>query len=267
MKLYTNGCSFTHGHKDHVVIPSPDGLDFKKIKKDSPWAWPRTLCNHFDEVVNEAWSGGSNNRIFRRSIEFLSQVNNPAEWVVVLQFTNLDRSEWFDSDSNTWVGQLNHRVIYDDRSWNKRHVNRDLNLKKGSENIKNIALVGSDLQKLELFLMQLVAFESFCEALGITKIIYTAMSADSGDLNEIFMGANGKENDLNAMLQTVNDTDRHMINALLKQIRTDRVVFPIARIARDHVESETDGHPNVNGHKLFGEYILRQMRDRGIITE
>lgn len=267
MKLYTNGCSFTHGHKDHTVIPSPDGLDFKSIKKDAPWAWPRMLEPHFDEVVNEAWSGGSNERVFRRSIEFLSQIEDPSDWVVILQFTNLDRSEWFDSISNTWIGQLNHRLIYDDKSWNKRGINRDMNRRKGEQNIRHRGIIGTDLQILQTFLMRLIAFESFCESKGFTKILYTSMSANAGDLTEIFMGVNGKDNELNAMLQSVNETDRHMIDALVKRVRTDRVVFPIARITRDCTESETDGHPNRQGHRIFAEYIFRQLRDKGIIVE
>ena len=262
--LYTNGCSFTHGHRDHTIIHHESGLKMHDIKQDSPWAWPRRLEPVFDAVVNEAWSGGSNSRIFRRSIEYLTNQSDCTDLVIVLQFTDLNRSEWYDDDSQTWVGQLNHRLIYDDRSWNKRGINRDFNKKKGEHNIENRALVGSDLQILMDFLMQLSAFERYCESRGISKILYTAMS-NKCDLSELVMAVNGKENDFRGLLHSISSDDRAVINTMLSQIRTDRVIMPMARLTKNHVESATDGHPNEHGHRVFAEYIQTQMRDRGFI--
>ena len=59
MKLFVNGCSFTHGHKD-----------WDKSMLATDWAWPSLMSDRFDETVNLAWQGGSNHRIVRTTLEF-----------------------------------------------------------------------------------------------------------------------------------------------------------------------------------------------------
>ena len=91
MKLYVNGCSFSHGHKDFKI---------KNGKSDiSPdWVWPMLLKDNFDNVVSEAYRGSSNHRIIRRSMEYLNTLNDPENWIVVLQFANIQRQEYYDED-------------------------------------------------------------------------------------------------------------------------------------------------------------------------
>ena len=44
MKLFVNGCSFTHGHKD-----------WGKSMLATDWVWPSLMSDRFDETVNLAW--------------------------------------------------------------------------------------------------------------------------------------------------------------------------------------------------------------------
>ena len=60
MKIVTNGCSCTFGHKGSVNSQAPN------------WVWPSRLndMNDITNVVNLAVEGASNDRVVRTSIEY-----------------------------------------------------------------------------------------------------------------------------------------------------------------------------------------------------
>jgi hypothetical protein len=272
MKLYANGCSFTQGHYDHTIVHSPDGDIKKDVKRDAHWSWPRRMKLSFDKVVNEGWCGGSNSRIIRRSIEFLSTVDTPSEWVVILQFTSPDRSEWYDNESGTWIGQLNHRAIFDDRSWNKEGIDRDFVAKKSDHNIKNRALVGSDLQNYFELLCQIIAFENVCAQLGITKILYGTMSTRT-DLSQLYHMCKYPKtalyNEVNTetwnFFNSLAESDKQLLTALITKIPRSRYLTPMSHVTKGYEESEEDCHPNKAGHNIYAQYVLNELKTREMI--
>lgn len=84
MILYTNGCSMT------------EGAELEEPKK---YSWPTCLANSLNrQVVNQGCSGGSNERILRTSISWLSKyLNNkkdPMNLFVVIGWTSFSRVEY-----------------------------------------------------------------------------------------------------------------------------------------------------------------------------
>ena len=91
--LYTNGDSWTQG--DEL------GLPYKEHETEAEqyyWSWPWQLHKLLGTTMcfNDAVKGTSNNRIFRRTTNFIRNYNkhyNPRELIVVVCWTTLDRDE------------------------------------------------------------------------------------------------------------------------------------------------------------------------------
>jgi hypothetical protein len=76
MRLFTNGCSFTEGYD----LPDPS------------MAWPSVLSNSIKyDVNNIALGGGSNDRIFRTTIEYFNIHTAPD--IAIIGWTFNDRAE------------------------------------------------------------------------------------------------------------------------------------------------------------------------------
>lgn len=107
--LYTNGCSFS----SKLYIPP----DYKSCAVDMPW--PICLGNIMGyEVVNHAEPGGSNDRILRTSLTWLSE-NVSRDVLVILQPTHGIRREFYSLESK-WINFKN-----DSYSWQRRDNEKD----------------------------------------------------------------------------------------------------------------------------------------------
>ena len=114
--LYANGDSWTFGQelKDDIA----DHLDYKFY---NTWPWHVAQELNIPQVVNEGLGGGSNDRIFRKTIDFVrNYTGNPKELLVIVAWTTYERVEipinvkrkhdngytqWED-DSNEYVSVL-----------------------------------------------------------------------------------------------------------------------------------------------------------------
>jgi hypothetical protein len=231
MKLYVNGCSFSHGHKDFRI---KDGVS--DISPD--WVWPMLMKEHFDEVVSEAYRGSSNHRILRRSMEYLNTINNPEEWSVIIQFANIERQEYFDEDLNCWIGHIVDDPCIDDRA--PAIGNDELNNKLNYKAFKNYcALVNNEKSIITDLALQVMAFQGFCKIKGFKNVFYTGQS---------------KQTMISYYLQN------KLLDSVLHNIDTSNFLLPISHLTRGNEESATDGHPNETGHKLFARYIINEIQ-------
>lgn len=275
MILYTNGCSFTQGHEDHRILRGNSG--HKKDDKilDSEWAWPQLLKDYFSNVVNEAWCGGSNDRIFRRTLEYVQSLNDVSEHLFIIQCTNVTRSEFYDPDTGVWIGNLNKQVVYDDISCNadidKKLVQK---LSKGNRQFEEIQLANETTYTK--FLNNLVSFDTVMNKLGC-KVFYTGLSLvntphiiknllqqyinepmhylQNPNLQKIFPGPGLNmqvaKNHL-LLLETIPDLDFRCFDS-------------ISTIIKGHTVSKEDTHPNKTGHSIFARYIVNELRSREIL--
>lgn len=96
--LFTNGCSWTYGG-------GLDGIAHIKVKLDKV-VWPHHLKElmGFDECVNLATGGGSNQRIFRTTLDWILKQDRKTlkNTVAVIQWTQRSRKEFYipKEDSN-----------------------------------------------------------------------------------------------------------------------------------------------------------------------
>ena len=248
MKLYTNGCSFTHGHKD-----------FDNDNKCS-FAWPHQLEDKFELVVNEAWRGSSNYRTIRRSMEYLNNVNDPENWVVFIQWTDYTRFEWFVPNIG-YVQQQPHRSVFDDRM---QHLDENtINYIKGknpsTHHIHNIFSEEDVLMKQMHYTLTL---QEFLKKRGFTKVLYGAMFPDNFATWHILKY---KHNDGLIKKNSFADETLNLdfLKMLVNEIDTSNYLdLPFSKIANNNVESENDQHPNKEGHTLIARYILKAIESR-----
>ena len=243
MNLYVNGCSFTHGHRDF------GGLD--PMRPDSPptWVWPSMLQPEFDKVVNQAWRGTSNNRIVRRTIDFLSTITNPTDWWVVIQWTSPERSEWFDYDNNCWYTQLYHRVVYDDMAIRDLEEQSRIS-RKGEIAVPYVTDIRSDEHKILDLFYQTITLDTFLKAKGFNNVLYTCMSMNCSLDHNL-------KNYVNQSSPNIN-----LFNQLQGLLDEDKFLKPISVVTAGNEESAEDGHPNIEGHRIFSRYILNEMEKR-----
>ena len=112
-KLYTNGCSFTYGH-----VPNDDAHNTEILRayhaQPCNWTWAGHLGNHFSEFVNESWAGGSNLRMLRRTFDFFNKVEDPSNWIAIIQLTDPYRFEYFDNVVQHYAGVVHDAPLLDD---------------------------------------------------------------------------------------------------------------------------------------------------------
>lgn len=103
MKIYANGCSFTFG--DELADPSIS-------------SWPSILSNSMNaELVNDATSGGSNQRTLYKTIKNLNKDFD----LYVIAWTSTERYTFYENDTNFEVNfnpQLKHN-LYGNKSFYK----------------------------------------------------------------------------------------------------------------------------------------------------
>jgi len=266
MKLYVNGCSFTHGH---LPVDHPERI-VDPTKPDQPydWVWASRLKSHFDEVVNEAWRGCGNDRIVRRTINYLSKVPDPQNWTVIIQWTSIEREEWFDNDLGVWFNQVPHRVIYDDHAWQKVDLeNKDRIDARGKTFEPFFALGMTDEHRLINLCKNIMVLEYFFQQKGFGNVFYTGMS-----LNcmlpyhfEILEESIRRNHMIDDQYISKDSPNKHILEVLYRSVSPGRFLQPISAVSRNNTLSKEDAHPNSEGHRLFYEYILYELERRNIL--
>ena len=101
--LYTNGCSFT------------EGVDLENPLKER---WSKRLSENLSlKGINEGLGGGSNQRIMRKTIDWIvSNPNKIRETLFVIQVTYPSRYETYDENKDTferenWTGLNSYEDI------------------------------------------------------------------------------------------------------------------------------------------------------------
>ena len=248
MKLYTNGCSFTHGHKDY------------DDNHRCSFAWPHQLEDKFDLVVNEAWRGSSNYRTIRRSMEYLSNIDDPENWVVVIQWTDYIRFEWFVPNIG-YVQQPPHRSVFDDRM---QHLDED-NIKFIKAKDPSIFHIHNIFSEEDILMKQMhytLTLQEFLKKRKFAKVIYGCMFPDNCAPWHILKYRHN--DDLIKHNSFADETlNLDFLKMLANEIDTSNYLdLSFSEIANNHVESEDDLHPNKVGHALIARYILKEIESR-----
>ena len=233
MKLFVNGCSFSHGHKDFdnsMVSPS--------------WVWPNLLSTNFDEAVNLAWQGSSNGRILRSTLEFFDKVKDGSDWVAIIQWSAITRGDLYNEETDTYFGALLESpepvLIGEDRI---KFIHIPSSFYRAIEIYKKTAQFRPTKQLLEKLIYQQFTISNFFKRKNI-KFLFTGMNQRSTVPNDI-------EHPLKQYLPLENNLlpISNFVNATTPNL----------------IESETDFHPNKKGHQVIANYITNELKQRNYI--
>lgn len=236
-KYYNNGCSFSYG---------------TRIGEPHQFVWCNQIGEHFEYSVNEAVPAGSNHRAVRRSIEFLSQVDDPTEWVATLQLTNPDRSEFVETNSGYWIGLCGEDSVHDDQAFQNASVDMANQYHLSPHALAARMLTRTETANMIETLMLVHAYKSFCESRGVEYLI-TAMSSRCMPLRFLENSKYIEDNPFEPNLIT--------IQGLIDSLPQERFTHTISEIVQPHVLIPgKDLHPNKKGHTIFARYIHSVMK-------
>lgn len=113
MILYTNGCSWTWGGGLHDLFKRKDGTIDDEYRLKLLWPGHLSRLIKADKVVNLAAACGSNQRIVRTTIDWISKQNKSdlENTVAVIQFSEWNRFEKYIPLSNNYFENDKHRWL------------------------------------------------------------------------------------------------------------------------------------------------------------
>ena len=235
MKLFVNGCSFTHGHKDwgNSMLPTD-------------WVWPSLMSEKFTETVNLAWQGGSNTRVVRTTLEFFDKINDPVDWLVIIQWTNTySRTEMYDEKTDTYFGFCDgsdEPVL--DLTANTKFVTIPDNFYRAIQLYKQATIIRSNSELESIFIQQNFVLSEYFKRRGI-KFAFVSLSSNS----------------------FVHPESGHpLVKYLARESYMDTTLTSFINPGVRHlIESDTDFHPNKEGHKVIANYIIKELEARNYL--
>ncbi len=250
--LYVNGCSFTHGHKDYIIENG--------ISKPGHYTWPAQIQKHSKcNLVNEAYSGGSNSRIVRRTIEYMSKVKDPENWVVVIQFTSLERDEYFDNNKQIWIGNVVDAGCFDDRSGFYNPISANIKQDTIFKNfVRNQIFSKSHVLDVYKLAQQTLFLQMFLDKLGFKKVLFTGQSKRCL-INYYMEDKLNPGHDIDLRPKISDSKEFEAIKLIYNNIDSSNFITPLSHVTRGLEESLEDGHPNDEGHRVFSRYIIEQL--------
>ena len=234
MNLYVNGCSFTHGHKDWDDNKSPP-----------KWVWPSLLENYFDEVINNAWQGGSNYRIVRKTLEFFDKRKDCSEWIAIIQWTDpFGRMELYDEETDTYFGYM--------------------------PGCQTPILYGPDHNKFITIPDKIFRMVSIYEKSTIVrsrKILESAFVQQQFLLSEYFKRKNIKflYTAMNSSSKVHPETSHPLTQFLPYENMTTTFSSFVNPNTPNLIESSKDFHPNKDGHAVIANYITNELKARNYL--
>jgi hypothetical protein len=235
MKLFVNGCSFSHGHKD-----------WGKSMLPTDWVWPSLMSTDFDETVNLAWQGGSNHRVVRTTLEFFDKIKDTSDWLAVIQWTTpYSRIELYDTKTKTYFGYCegSDEPVFD-LTANTKFVTIPKDFYRTIALYKQTTIIRSHVDLESNFIHQNFVLSEYFKRRGI-KFVFVSLSSHSfihPENKHPLVKYLARENYLGTTLTSfINPASKHLI------------------------ESDTDFHPNKAGHRVIANYITKELQTRNYL--
>lgn len=226
MKLFANGCSFTYGYELRYL--SDAGVPDDTFREKTAWPGQLAQLVNASELYNIGENGSSNHRIARTTIDFflnrISQGNDLADFVAVIQWSHLVRSEFYKESLRQWQGL-------------------SPNQRKQVESITYYRQLYSLIGMATDFLMNVIMLATFFSHHGIQYLFMTVDDAFN-QLSEILPAQ--EKFKLKYFVDNCNWVNSHPSKSDISTMGIEQL-------------SDKDYHPSINGHKKIAEIIQGQL--------
>jgi hypothetical protein len=254
MKLYTNGCSFTHGHLPYDILDHCHTYnDYTYTADVRNIAWPWLLSNDFEHTFNHAKAGTGLDRTLRSTLDFVEHLDpcEYNEWIFIIQASQAHRVEYLFPDfDNEVYGQFHHtdtvNMVVDD-------PNITSNISCNLQVPKDFHYEWQTDMSFEINqIKNILVLQSIFKNMGLTYLFTGMMNRDIRPSN-------------------FTKTQTKLLNNLEAQIDTDYTILAMNEIlqqydAADVMLKEDCGHPNLRGNTIIADYIKTELEKRNWLT-
>ena len=120
--LYTNGCSWTYGEE----LGDQNDPNEQSYKFYNTWPWHVAQQYNIPQLINDARGGGSNDRIFRRTVEFIRNTKiKYSELAIIIAWTSAERTEWGVPTLEGYVAGQGSEINWSERQYYSFHIGSD----------------------------------------------------------------------------------------------------------------------------------------------
>ena len=263
LKLYTNGCSFTHGtvpfvEDDHEYDQMYNGYKYTAGYDGTQWPW--LLSQKFDFVFNHARYGTGVDRLVRTTFDFLNHIE-PAEyndWVFVLQLSQPHRREYTSGETERF-GQV-YPSFSDPTSFvmEYRYTDTDwcdiVDYGKSRESDSAMDFHAMWENDISLRLNQIKNIFVLQSVLEARKIKYLITSMMRTDKDFVYDYDHARQSDTIASFDKLIDRTNFVESVEIAMLSYGRSVY------------KEDGHLNDQGNRIFANYITQEMEKRNWLT-
>lgn len=260
MNLYTNGCSFTHGHDPGYDADGTYTLlkynDFEfPVRYKINFAWPWRLSHLFDNVFNHALGGSGPHRMVRTTINFVEYLRNSGEdlsqWIFALQISQSQRLELLHT-SDEWIsyfslhGEHPYSLAYElpDQArydFCEKHDDIESDVWLHDYLTKHAVMALNDEEVLNRTLNEILQIVFYMEAHGL-KYLITGMVDENHKPDSIVTDSVHNKQLLDAI------PTHNFIDSIVSKIDEKRLPC---------------GHPDATGHGKFSSYLESEILKRG----
>jgi len=282
MKLYTNGCSFTHGTNPLPEDEKNHDITYKNFTYCSPWrqrtVWPEKISPLFSVLFNHAMAGTGVDRLVRTTMQFVEHLksidDDISDWMFILQVSQPARKEIIHKS-----GYLS-RIHYIDPDQMEGYHAYDLaydviHTKQGTpeldaENDRIISEMES-MRKDEAYKRGVVNYsllvENDYELLNrhFKSLLLLVYYLEHNNINYLLTGMDPQCLKLHYSSSGVESLDLMMNLLPYDKILIDMVsIFDPEGKFLNRVGPD-DNHPNDKGHELFSRYIITELKKRNYL--
>ena len=249
-KIYTNGCSWSAGDgvQEDPMFAHITGQNVFTAINPLNHAWPACLGTIMDlPVFNDAWGGGSNERILRRLVEFTRELSEEerSETLIVIGWTSPDRGE-------IYLGEEKNYIVPD--GWFRCNSAQKFStyqqgVSKGTTEIVDrfqahyVADIYDEEAAIQKHINQMILAKNLLENLKIPHLIFAGMFqfgyyTDDENVWKALQGPGVIDLRTQSMRQFLHDNN-----------------YPLGPSI----------HPLVDGHKAWAEHLYKELQTRKII--
>jgi hypothetical protein len=251
--LKKNNLSFMKGDK-RKIISNDNEHDLIDINKYyNLFNYGSVIVNKLkiQNYINDALGGGSNERIVRKTTQFL--FNYPKDklkdLLVIIGWTSFDRNEIFLKKYKRWERfNPNHEFI-DTLEYPSEYT--DLEIKFLNNYHEDYVLkIHSEYERITTLYQQKYLLSNLLDNLNVKYLFFDVFAFERGFLYNNPINEIKYDNSF-----FWNDTHKNIISEITMNAFMKTNNYPIAPYL----------HPMIDGHKYWGEKIYEQLLDRNII--
>lgn len=262
--LYVNGCSWTAGdgvEQDDIFKEMFPGASYSQVRNDhiniSDYTWGKFLAEKLEiqNFINAATGGGSNDRIFRTTLKFISDLpeDSRCDTLVVIGWTSFERSEvYLGNDAGSDDGW--HRMNFNQPFGTYHNTFSKSRLKALNKYHElYVSEIYNDAAGFQKFACQVFSLKNVLENLGIKYLFFASLS---GGAFEPHMRSSDFYDAIDGflpMLQGPHILDLNFSYSAFAHINN----LPISGCI----------HPLIKTNKVWADHLIQQLKTRGTIKE